>query len=382
MTIVRFPLRYRIKSEVRIVLLLAWCIFLSNTINAQNMNDFVENRSFLITEKPQKVYKSYYKDGQPYQGYFSKGNIEFPRVDYYENGVIKFQYSLDVYQMALGADTFDESQEVEEYQMNEEEYDEYLKNKYKPRLNIKSVYENGKIIDGYEYEEVSSTIFSKKIENKKITELHIDVFAMHYYQRTSMILKGDTIIIGSPTLAVEGNKFQVNLLKKDNYWEIQYHMNDEYIGSKYFVIGETNHLPKRSIFFMYDKNNSTYGYGTSGFQDNLNSFDLINITNVFFDKPEVFELDEMDVFFRDLIDAIIAETKRGDETYPKEPEKYRGYLETGDHGDIVAGIRFFEKEIDSYYEEYKEGDKVKKEKIDLINFQKVFKNYLSKVRDK
>ncbi|WP_170837109.1 hypothetical protein [Aquimarina amphilecti] len=346
------------------------------------MEDFIEYDSFLIVEKPQKIYQGFYKDGKPYNGYFSKGNVEFPRVDFYKDGIAKFQYSLDVYQMALGGDEVYESEEEDSYQMNEDDYNEYVKNKYRPRLNIKSVYKNGKIADGYEYEEMSSAIFSKKIENREIKELHIDVFAMHYYQRTSMILKEDTIIIESPSIAAEGEKFQTNLTRKDSYWNLRYTLNEEYIGSKYFVIGEeTNKLPKNSMLFIYDKNDNTYGYGTSDFKDFLPTLNLIDLTNIFFDKPEIFKSQKIDMFFRDLVEASIIETKRKEGTSPKEPEIYRGYLITGDPVNIVTGIRFYEDDKSSYYEEYANGNSVKKEKIDIINFQKVFKNYLNKIRN-
>lgn len=383
--IIKFSLEHTINYKIKMIFLLVFSMLLSNTINSQNMEDTIEHNTFLIVEQPQEIYKGTYKDGVPFNGYFSKGDRDFPRVDYYENGEAKFQYSLDVFQMAMGAETEEIDEELlmgEEEEMSEEEYEEYERNLYKAKLNIKSVYKNGQIIQGYEYVEASSALFSKRIVDGKIVALYFDVFAMHYYQRTSMMLKNDAIVIESPTLAIEGDKFQTNLSKKDMYWEIRYVMNNENIGSKYFVIGETNNLPKNSILFMYDKNDSTYSYGTSGFQDYLPTLNLINISNIFFDKPEIFKSADMDTFFSDLVEAAIIETKREEGTYPKEPEKYRGYLETGDDRNVVTGIRFFDKGVNSYYEEYIEGDSVKKEKIDIVSFQKEFKKYLNKVRNK
>ncbi|WP_254097162.1 hypothetical protein [Aquimarina sp. Aq107] len=391
MMIIKFSLEHTINYKIKMTFLLVFSMLLSNIINSQNMENTIEHNSFLIVEKPQKTYIGIYKNGIPFNGYFPKGDQDFPRVDYYENGEAKFQYSLDVFQMAMGAEMVETDEELfkgeqdetsEEYQMSEEEYKEYERNLYKAKLNIKSVYKDGQIVQGYEYIEAPSALFSKKIMDGKVVALYFDIFAMHYYQRTSMILKSDSIVIESPTLAVEGDKFQTNLLKKDEYWEIKYVMNNENVGSKYFVIGETNNLPKNSILFMYDKNDSTYSYGTRGFQDYLPTLDLINISNIFFDKPEIFKSTDMNTFFSDLIEATIVETKREEGTYPKEPEKYRGYLETGDNGNIVTGIRFFNKGVDSYYEEYIEGNSAKKEKIDIVNFQKEFKNYLNKVRNK
>ncbi len=346
------------------------------------MEDFIEYDSFVIVDKPQKVYQGYYKDGQPFNGYFSKGNDEFPRVDYYENGEAKFQYSLDIYQMALGGEgEIDESSEMVEIEMSEEEYNEYEKNLYKPKLNIKSVYENGQIINGYEYEEASSVMFSKKIENYNITELHVDVFAMHYYQRTSMVLIADTILIGSPTLDAAGEKLQVRLSRKESGWVADYDINGKHIGSKYFIKGESKNLPVNSTLFLYDQNNDIYGYGTSGFEEYPSRLDLINISNIYFEQPNTFTSENVQAFFKALVDASIIEMKREEDIRSKEPEIYRGYLIIGNNGDITTGVRFFEKENDSYYEEYKNGKKLKKEKVNLIKFQEVFKEYLNNIRE-
>ncbi|MHA7058086.1 hypothetical protein ACWGOQ_0012770 [Aquimarina sp. M1] len=345
------------------------------------MDNFIEYDSFLIVEKPQETYKGLYKDGQPYSGYFSNGDREFPRVDYYENGEVKFQYSLDIYQMALGADTVDESQEAEGIEMNEEAYNEYVKNLYKPKLNIKSVYKNGKIVDGYEYEEAPSAMFSKKIEDQNITELHIDVFAMHYYQRTSMIREKDSIIIGSPTLAAAGEKLDIRLFREHNSWIVSYDINGKNIGSKYFIKGEVENLPEQSVLFLYEQGAGRYGYGTSGFEEYSHQFDLMDIAHIYFNQPEMFFFQNIQIFFNDFVEAVINETKKEERMRPKEPEVYTGYLVTGNQGDIEKGIRFFQKDVDSYYEEYVKGNKIKKEKIDLVTFQKVFAEYLKSIRN-
>ncbi|WP_299437494.1 hypothetical protein [uncultured Aquimarina sp.] len=378
----KFSLGHISNFNSKIPFLLVWYIFFFNTINSQNMEDFIEYDSFVIVDKPQKVYQGYYKDGQPFNGYFSKGNDEFPRVDYYENGEAKFQYSLDIYQMALGGEgEIDESSEMVEIEMSEEEYNEYEKNLYKPKLNIKSVYENGQIINGYEYEEASSVMFSKKIENYNITELHVDVFAMHYYQRTSMVLIADTILIGSPTLDAAGEKLQVRLSRKESGWVADYDINGKHIGSKYFIKGESKNLPVNSTLFLYDQNNDIYGYGTSGFEEYPSRLDLINISNIYFEQPNTFTSENVQAFFKALVDASIIEMKREEDIRSKEPEIYRGYLIIGNNGDITTGVRFFEKENDSYYEEYKNGKKLKKEKVNLIKFQEVFKEYLNNIRE-
>ncbi|AXT53437.1 hypothetical protein D1818_22370 [Aquimarina sp. BL5] len=383
MIVVNFPLRYTTKSSVKAVFLLGCFIFLFNTVNSQNMDDFIEYDSFVIIEKPQKTYKGFYKDGKPYNGYFSKGNDEFPRVDYYENGETKFQYSLDIYQMTLGMESseIDGFQEEEGEAMNEEDYNEYIKNKYKPKLNIKSVYQNGKITDGYEYMELDSGIISKKIEKEKTTALHIDAFAMHYYQRTSLVLVSDTLIIGSPTIAAAGESIEIRLFNDNQTWITNYHIEGEKIGANYYKEGEIKSLPADCTLFTYDQNNVTYNFGRGGFKKYSGKLDLIDIQKMYFEKPEIFANKNMQSFFDEFIKAFTVEIQKEDRQRLQEPEIFRGYIITGEKGEIIKGIRFFEKETDSYYEEYKNGKKIKKEKIDLINFQKTFKEYLESTRN-
>ncbi len=383
MIVVKFPLGYTTKSSVKAVFLVVCIILLTNPINSQKMDDFIEDDSFLIVEKPQKVYKAFYKDGKPYSGYFSKGNDEFPRVDYYENGEARFQYSLDVYQMALGAENagIDGFQEKEGEAMNEEDYNEYVKNKYKPKLNIKSVYQNGKIIDGYEYEEFDSGIISRKIEKQKTTAFHIDAFAMHYYQRTSLVLVSDTLIIGSPTIAAAGENIEIRLFKKNQAWVTNYHIGEEKIGSNYYIKGEIESLPANCTLFIYDQNNATYNFGRGGFKKYSSKLDLIDIQKIYFDNPEIFSNKNMQSFFDAFIEALTVEIQQKDKQRLQEPEVFRGYIITGENNEILKGIRFFEKEEGSYYEEYKDSGKIQKEDIDLSSFQKVFKEYLKNTRN-
>ncbi|MFD2565488.1 hypothetical protein [Aquimarina rubra] len=383
MIVVKFPSGNTIKSSVKVTFLSVFCVLLFNPVNSQHMDDFIEDDSFIIVEKPQKVYKGFYKNGKPYNGYFSKGNDEFPTVDYYENGEAKFQYSLDVYQMALGAETteIEDLQEQEGEVMSEEDYEAYMKDVYKPKLNIKSVYQNGKIIDGYEYEELDSGIISRKIENKKVIAMHVDVFAIHYYQRNSVILRSDTIFIGSPTLAAVGDKLEVKMFNKSGNWVASYTINDKEIGSKYFITKGLENLPPNSTLYIYDQNEETYIYGTNGFKEYSSRLDIIDVAKIYFEKPEIFISQDIQNFFNDFIEASINEIKREKDTRLKEPEIWRGYVTTGDDGRIESGIRFIEKKENSFYIEYKEGSEVKNEEVNLINFQKVFKEHMNLKRE-
>ena len=56
---------------------------------------FVEESSFIIFDNVQSKYIGTYKDGKCYNGYFKTDYSEYEivLVDYYEMGVLKYQYS-------------------------------------------------------------------------------------------------------------------------------------------------------------------------------------------------------------------------------------------------------------------------------------------------
>ncbi|MBW1294580.1 hypothetical protein [Aquimarina litoralis] len=365
------------KNSIAITLLWFLCINISNSINAQNMEDFIEHDSFIIVDNPKEVYKSFYKDGMLYEGYFPKGNSEFPRVDYYEKGILKFQYSLDIYQMALNGESEDIDAPIE---MTEEEYDAYLKNRYKPKLDIKSIYQNGEIIDGYSYKEIKSGLLTRKIENYRTIALFIDVFAMHFYQRVNIILDGDRIYIKSPTMEMSEENLELQLYREGNTWITKQELNRETIGQYYYVIGEPKNLLPNTTFFIYNQEENTYGYGYKVFENIMgNGMNLMDIDSMYFNNPKMFHTKNMETFFEDFIDSYAVQMSK-EEVRPKEPEIYRGYILTNKKGEIIKGIRFFEKEKNTFYEEYKEGNTIKKENISLLNFQDMFKIYMENNR--
>lgn len=127
----------------------------------------IVNQSFLITSDRQDSYAGIYKNGKPYSGYFATEFNEFNHVEYYENGVIKYQYSNN-------------------YLENLEKY-EY------PNYDIKATYKDGKIVDGPEYTKLQRQFITKDWKNGVLQSFDFDVFAMHYFNRYHFELKNNTI---------------------------------------------------------------------------------------------------------------------------------------------------------------------------------------------
>ena len=343
------------------------------------MNDFIEDNSFLIVGKPQETYKGFYKDGKPFQGYFLKGNHEFPRVDYYEDGEAKFQYSLDFFQMALNEENVerDYPEEPDPEITDSLAYDDNYSDRYKPKLNIKSVYKNGKIADGYEYDEIESGLLSLRIEDTKITEFHMDIFAMNYYQRNSIILKSDTIVITSPTLALTEDNPESKIFRKNGEWVVSYTLNEKKIGYKYFRRGELDQKPASGVFFVFEQSGKTYSYGTSIPVEHASDIESSDMLTYVLDQPKLFALEEISLFFESFVHAIISKIKKSEQRLPDSSNIYRAYLEIGSDHTITKGIRFFEEKQGSYYIQYQDGKETLRKKLDLSEFQKIFSNYLN-----
>ncbi|MFY1045416.1 toxin-antitoxin system YwqK family antitoxin [Chryseobacterium sp. GP-SGM7] len=131
----------------------------------------IKNYSFTISEKPQDFYEGIFKNGKPFSGYFeTEDDREFKQVNYFENGILKFQYSND-------------------YLKNMDNYAHQV-------YNIKSIYKDGKIFDGVEYNLNKKQFISRYWKNGVLQSFDWDLFAMHYFNRIHFELKNNTIEIG------------------------------------------------------------------------------------------------------------------------------------------------------------------------------------------
>jgi hypothetical protein len=110
------------------------------------------------------------KNGKPFSGYFeTEDNREFKQVDYFENGILKFQYSND-------------------YLKNMDNYAHQV-------YNIKSNYKDGKIYDGVEYMLNDKQFISRYWKNGILQSFDWDLFGMHYFNRIHFELKDNDLEI-------------------------------------------------------------------------------------------------------------------------------------------------------------------------------------------
>ncbi|WP_435523082.1 hypothetical protein [Chryseobacterium indoltheticum] len=130
----------------------------------------VKNYSYSISEKPQEFYEGVLRNGKPFSGYFeTEDDREFKQVNYFENGILKFQYSND-------------------YLKNMDNYQHQL-------YDIKSVFKDGKVFDGVEYKLNEKQFISRYWKNGVLQSFDWDLFAMHYFNRIHFELKNNTVEI-------------------------------------------------------------------------------------------------------------------------------------------------------------------------------------------
>ena len=95
---------------------------------------------------------------------------EIPLVDYYKKGELKYQYS------------FDFLEQLDDYKFYE--------------YNQKSVYKNGKIVDGFEFfDNEEGFLIRIGSKNEKANYLELNLFGMHAFNRLSFDYNGKEIVV-------------------------------------------------------------------------------------------------------------------------------------------------------------------------------------------
>jgi antitoxin component YwqK of YwqJK toxin-antitoxin module len=173
----------------------------------------IKDFSYTISEKPQEFYEGVLKNGNPFSGYFeTEYNREFKQVDYFENGILKFQYSND-------------------YLKNMDNYAHQV-------YNIKSTYKDGKIFDGVEYNLGEKQFISRYWKNGVLQSFDWDLFAVNYFNRLHFELKNNTIEI---TDMQANRKAEIKIDQSKNDFNKQLFIDGklidsnrkEYLNSKY-----------------------------------------------------------------------------------------------------------------------------------------------------
>lgn len=190
----------------------------------------VTYNDFYIEEKPQTLYEGIYKNGLPFNGYFKAEKFidNIPFIDFYENGERKFRYYSDYF--------------------SDEIYFE------KQHYNAKTEYENGKIKNGFHIKNQGKLMVFVEYQNFQKKKIHLDIFAMHYFNRITFELDNGRLVIKelqNPDWYLQMEKTKGNHINRAIYHH-----------GKLFFQKETSAPQKVAPFTpnaitMYYKNNET-----------------------------------------------------------------------------------------------------------------------------
>ncbi|MCW3167633.1 hypothetical protein OMO38_03745 [Chryseobacterium sp. 09-1422] len=251
----------------------------------------VKDFSFDISERPQSSYEGVFKNGKPFSGYFeTDDNREFKQVNYYENGILKFQYSND-----------------------------YLKNMDNYRhqnYNIKSTYKEGKITDGVEYKLNEKQFTTKYWKSGVLQAFDWDLFAMHYFNRLHFEMKNNTIEISD----MQANrKAEIKIDPSKNTFNKQLSIDGrvvdgtrkDYLDSKY----------KESIIVYHEKDGKIVSSTVNPVDESM--------------EP----MEGTELFYK--VYTMVNETSGLQENFNRLAEKISGnkFIEDTDENRIITGIQ-------------------------------------------
>lgn len=310
----------------------------------QDKSANIEYNSFTIAENPQASYEGKLKDGKPFSGYFKTDENEFWKVNFYENGVIKFQYSYD-------------------YIKNAGDYAH-------PNLNIKATFKDGKIFDGPEYTIAESALLTRNFKNGRLENFIFGIFAMNYFNQIIFDKKSDTITIKNSEEQDMISKIYFD--GKSAVRELLYKGNSIYYSKE--IIFDIANLPKNHTISEVIKDKKTRCFAVKKLNiDESVPYSKINLKIL--GQINLFKSDNLDSAFIEISEYL----KQDNSTYllfkngAEGDHIYTTHLETNSDGKIMSGIRF----ENNSYQIYKENKILKKEKTTLNDFQSIYIKYLN-----
>ena len=324
---------------------------MTSFLYAQNQESRTENdSSFVIASKPAAAYSRTYKDGKPFNGFFKTElpGLNLYLVDEYENGQARYQYS----------------------KSGLEEGSEGGKN----FLDAKSVYQDGKIVDGPEYVQLEGGLTVKDWKQGKLARFTVDLFAMNYYNRIILEKKADTILIRN----LEDTVSSIKIYYKDQRLTTDMSASGKPLFYNQQIAFNMDKLPANSRITGLKKDGVTYYNASKNIELNVEPLHVHKInTKLFFSLflPKTTDLNLVFQHLGDLFskeDALLAIYKSG---AVKETAEVLTYLQTDVQGKVISGINWT-ADSSPYYEIYNKGKPGKKEPKTLAAFQLVFTKYM------
>lgn len=324
---------------------------MTSFLYAQNQENRTEtDSSFVIASKPAAVYQRTYKDGKPFNGFFKTvlSGLNLYLVDEYENGQAKYQYSKSGLEEGVdGGKNF---------------------------LDARSVYKDGKIVDGSEYVQLEGGLTVKDWKEGKLNRFTVDLFAMNYYNRIVLEKKADTILIRN----LEDTVSSIKIYDKDQQLTSEMSAGGKPLFYNQQISYNPEKLPANSRIIRLKKDNIIYYNASKNIELTVEPLHLHKINTKLFFSLFLPKTRDLDVVFQHLGDffskeeALLVIYKSGT---AKEEAEVLTYLQTDTQGKINSGIHWTSGPS-PYYEIYNKGKISAKIPKTLAAFQAVFTKYI------
>lgn len=324
--------------------------YLTTTIAKDSV---VKDSSFIIKDNPSKSYTGKFKNGKPHDGYFKNIISEQIIVDYYENGKKIYQYSNDYLKLL---------EKEENSYLNSEGIDA---SNARILLDRTSSYKEEKIYTGYEYTEVKNGFVTKKIEKGRATQIDIDVFAMHYFNRITI-----NEINGAMELTfLQDKESKIRIERKANTITCSLLKGSAILGYKTNSLFDFNKVPKNSIIHSSISNNTplTVVMNKEGSEENQSgNYD-------FFQNISLFQFENMDDFYQKL--------ELNEKDTEDESRFLLAYVETNKNAKLESGI-YWEDKNGGQYHEYLKGKFLGITTSSLEDFESSVDLFFNKMHEK
>lgn len=324
---------------------------MTSFLYAQNQDNRTEmDSSFVIVSKPAAVYSRTYKNGKPFHGFFKTvlPGLNLYLVDEYENGQARYQYS----KSGLG----EGSEKVKNF------------------LDARSVYQNGKIVDGPEYFPLEGGLTVKDWKQGKLAGFTVDLFAVNYYNRIILEKNADAILIRN----LEDTVSNIKIYNKDQCLAAEMSASGKPMFYSRQITFDLEKLPANSRIMGLKKGGITYYNANKNIELTVEPLHVHKINTKLFFSLFLPKTNNLDTVFQHLGDffskeeALLIIYKSG---AAKEEGEFLTYLQTDAQGKINSGIHWTAGSS-PYYETYNKGKVSPKTPTTLAAFQTVFTKYI------
>ncbi|KGE16003.1 hypothetical protein [Sphingobacterium deserti] len=277
---------------------------------------------FTIEEKPQETYVGFYRDGNPYEGYFKLDTLvdNIALISYLEKGALRSKYSLDLL----------------------EQMDNFRHYTY----NQKTTYKDQQVVDGPVYRMIGrERLLCSYYAEGKLRAFDLNLFAMHYFNKLTVKLSENELLLTELVVPlqikayVKSGKIVADLIYDGK-------LLTSSAPSAAVVEGRANSLTRyyveggrlKTAITALDNDEEQHALDETEGLNNALLRELFYVFNVqkFSDLQQVFNQLYENVQ-QDDVNAIF-EIDRS-ELFPDNPEKALTYLHYNEQGKAFEGIR-------------------------------------------